>query len=34
MFGAFASGWFPPVWLLAAVCIALAGHWIAVLFVK
>jgi F0F1-type ATP synthase assembly protein I len=31
---AFAGGWFSPVWLLAAVGLALAGHWIAVLFVK
>jgi F0F1-type ATP synthase assembly protein I len=31
---ALASGWFVPLWVLAAMGVALLGHWLALLIIK
>lgn len=34
LFGAFASGWFVPVWLVGAMVVALIGHWLLVFLIR
>jgi ATP synthase protein I len=31
---AFASGWFAPVWLMAAMVVALIGHWFLIFLIR
>ena len=34
LFGALNSGWFIASWLVAAVCVALLGHWLVFLIIR
>jgi F0F1-type ATP synthase assembly protein I len=34
LFGALTSGWFIATWLVAAMCVALLGHWFVFLIVR
>ncbi len=34
MLGALASGWFVAIWLVAAMCVALLGHWLVFLIIR
>ena len=34
VFGALSSGWFVATWLVAAMCVALLGHWLVFLIIR
>ena len=34
VFGALSSGWFAATWLVAAMCVALLGHWLVFLIIR
>lgn len=34
VFGALSSGWFVATWLVAAMCVALLGHWLIFLIIR
>jgi F0F1-type ATP synthase assembly protein I len=34
LFGALNSGWFIATWLVAAMCVALLGHWLVFLIIR
>lgn len=34
VFGALFSGWFVATWLVAAMCVALLGHWLVFLIIR
>ena len=34
IFGALSSGWFAATWLVAAMCVALLGHWLVFLIIR
>ena len=34
MLGALSSGWFVATWLVAAMCVALLGHWLVFLIIR